>query len=130
MNTINISRSIRRYKKISIFENLLVVESFFLSNYRLTAQNSDYILKWRQQECFLGNFLLGLLRSRRPKPSSFESFIQKIPVLEFFFRSNYRLAVQSSDYLLKWLHQECFLGNPAKDIGAPKCYSLDCKYLR
>ena len=56
--------------------------------------------------------------------------LQKIPVVEVFFWSNQRLAVQSSDYLLKWLHQECFLGNPTKDFGTPKYQSLDCKYLR
>ena len=60
----------------------------------------------------------------------FRKFLQKIPVVELFFWSNYRLAVQSSAYLLKWLHQESFLGNPPKDFEAPKCYSLDCKYLR
>ena len=43
-NTIIISRSIR-CKKTSIFENFLVVKSFFLSNYRLTVQSSNYILK-------------------------------------------------------------------------------------
>ena len=62
-NTINISRNIRRYKKISIFKNFLVVEFFFSSNYTLTLQSSDYILKWRHQECFLGNFSLALFRS-------------------------------------------------------------------
>ena len=41
-NTINISRSIRKCKKPSIFENFLVVESFFWSNYRLTILSSDY----------------------------------------------------------------------------------------
>ena len=44
-NTINISGSIRKCKKPSIFENFLVVESFFWSNYRLIVQSSDYILK-------------------------------------------------------------------------------------
>ena len=38
-NAINISRSIRRCKKPSIFENFL--ESFFWSNYRLTVQSSN-----------------------------------------------------------------------------------------
>ena len=41
-NTINIFRSIRKCKKLSIFENFLVVESFFWSNYRLTVQSTDY----------------------------------------------------------------------------------------
>ena len=31
----------------------------------------------------------------------FRTFLQKIPVVESFFWSNYRLAVQSSDYILK-----------------------------
>ena len=34
----------------------------------------------------------------------FWKFLQKIPVVESFFWSNYRLTVQSSDYILKWLH--------------------------
>ena len=49
----------------------------------------------------------------------FGIFIQKLPVMESFFWLNYRLAVQSSDYILKWLHQERFLGNIPKDFGAP-----------
>ena len=36
----------------------------------------------------------------------FQKFIQKIPVVEFFFWSNYRLTVQSSDNVLKLLYQE------------------------
>ena len=67
-NTINISRSIRKCKKPSIFENFLVVESFFWSNYRLIVQSSNYILKWLHEECFLGNLPLGLFRSNRPQP--------------------------------------------------------------
>ena len=54
----------------------------------------------------------------------FRKFLQKIPVVESFFWSNYRLAVQSSDYILKWLHQECFLRNLLKDFGAPKYHRL------
>ena len=54
----------------------------------------------------------------------FRKFRQKIAAVESFFWSNYRLAVQSSDYILKWLHQECFLGNPPKDFGAPKYHRL------
>ena len=50
----------------------------------------------------------------------FQKFVQKIPVVESFFCSNYRLAVQSSNYVLKSLHQECFLGNLPKAFGAPK----------
>ena len=38
--------------------------------------------------------------------------------------SNYRLTVPSSDYILKWLHQECFLGNFPKAFGAPKHHRL------
>ena len=41
-NAIKISRSIKRCKKPSIFENFLVVESFFWPNYRLTVQSGDY----------------------------------------------------------------------------------------
>ena len=40
------------------------------------------------------------------------------------FWSNYWLTVQSSDYIQKWLHQECFLGNLSKDFGAPKYHRL------
>ena len=54
----------------------------------------------------------------------FGSFLHKIPVVESFFWSNYRMAVESNDYILKWLHQECFLGNPPKDFGAPKYQRL------
>ena len=32
---------------------------------------------------------------------NFRKFLQKIPVVESFFWSNYRLAVQGSDYILK-----------------------------
>ena len=41
----------------------------------------------------------------------FRKFLQEIPVLESFFWLNYRLTVKSDDYILKWLHQEYFLGN-------------------
>ena len=54
----------------------------------------------------------------------FRRFFQKMQVVESFFWSNYRLAVESRDYILKLLHQECFLGNPWKDFGAPKYYRL------
>ena len=61
------------------------------------------------------------------KPSRtihFRMFLQKIPVVESFFWSNYRLDVQSSDYIPKWLHQECFLGNLLKYFGRPKYHIL------
>ena len=55
----------------------------------------------------------------------FRKFLWKIPVVESFFWSNYGLVNQSSDYvILKWLHQECFLGNLLKAFGAPKHYRL------
>ena len=54
----------------------------------------------------------------------FWKFLQKMPVVESFFCSNYRLAFESSDYILKWLHQERFVGNPPKDFGAPKYHRL------
>ena len=38
--------------------------------------------------------------------------------------SNYRLTVHSSNYILKWLRQERFLGNLPKAFGAPKCHRL------
>ena len=99
-------------------QKILVVESLFWSNYRLTVQSSDYILKWLHQECLLGNLLLELFRSSCPQSSIFENFLQKIPVVDSFFWSNYTLPVQSSDYIIKWLHQECFLRNLPKDFGA------------
>ena len=54
----------------------------------------------------------------------FRRFLQKIPVVKSFFWSNYRLAVESNDYILKWLHEECLLGNSPKDFGAPKYHRL------
>ena len=54
----------------------------------------------------------------------FREFLHKTPAVESFFWSNYRLAVQSSDYILKWLHQECFLGNLPKALEAPKYRKL------
>ena len=54
----------------------------------------------------------------------FRKFLQKIWVVESFFGSNYRLAVQSSDYILEWLHQERFLRNLPKEFGAPKYHRL------
>ena len=37
---------------------------------------------------------------------------------------NYKLTDQSIDHILKWLHQQCFLGNLPKAFGAPKYYRL------
>ena len=54
----------------------------------------------------------------------FRKFLLEIPVLECFFWSNYRLTVQSSNYVLKWQHQECFLGNLPEAFGAPKYHRL------
>ena len=51
-------------------------------------------------------------------------FLQNMPVVESFFWSNYRLAVQSSDYVPKWLLQECFLGNLPQAFGGPKYHRL------
>ena len=53
----------------------------------------------------------------------FWTFFQKILVVESFFWTNYRLAVQSSDYTLKLLHQECFLGNLPLLFRTPAAYS-------
>ena len=54
----------------------------------------------------------------------FRTFLQQIPMVESLFWLNYRLAIQSSDYILKWLHQKCFLGNILKAFGAPKYHRL------
>ena len=122
-NTINISRSIRRCKKTSIFENFLVVESFFLSNYRLTAQSSDYKLNDATKNVFLEIFRLDCSQAVVHS----HTFLEVSPENAgggVLFWSNYRLAFQSSDYILKWLHQECFVGNSPKDFGAPKYHRL------
>ena len=39
----------------------------------------------------------------------FQKFLQKIPVVESFFRSNYRLVVQSSYYILNDSTKNVFL---------------------
>ena len=85
----------------TFLQKILVIESFFWSNYRLVVQSSDYILKWLNQERFLGNLPIGLLSIA----IHFQTFLKKIPVVECFFWSNYSLAVQNSDCILKWLHQ-------------------------
>ena len=51
----------------------------------------------------------------------FRTFLQKIPVVESFFWSNYSLAVQSNDYMLKWFHHECFLGNLPVELFRSSC---------
>ena len=77
-------------------QEIPMVESFFWSNYRLTIQSSDYILKWRHQKHFLGNLPIGLFRSSCPQSSIFENI----------------------------LHQECFLENLPKAFGASKYHRL------
>ena len=46
----------------------------------------------------------------------FQKYFQKIPVVESFFWINYRLTVQCSDCVLKWLHKNVFL----------ETFCLDC----
>ena len=58
-------------------QEIPVVESFFSSNYKLTVQSGDYILKWLYQECFVGNLRLGLSRSSCPQSSIFENLFRK-----------------------------------------------------
>ena len=127
-NTINISRSIRKCKKPSIFENFLVVESFFWSNYRLIVQSSDYILKWLHQECVLGNLPLGLFRSSRPQPSIFENFSRK-----------YWWWSPSFGYIADWLFRVAIIyqNGSTKNVFLEifrkilECLNIiDCKYLR
>ena len=55
---------------------------------------------------------------------SLSKILQKILVVESFFWSNYRLTVQGSDYILKWLHQQCFLGNLPRAFRPPKYHRL------
>ena len=113
----------------TFLQKIPLVESFFRSNYRLTVQSSSCILKCLHQEYFLGNLPLRLFRIKQLSTAThFRKFLQKIRLVESFFYSNYRLAIQSSDYILKWLHQDCFLGNLVKSFGAPN--NTDCKYLR
>ena len=48
-------------------------------------------------------------------------------MVESFFWQNYRLAVQSSDYILKWLHQECFSSGPwGPTIGIK--FTISCEW--
>ena len=54
----------------------------------------------------------------------FGIFLEKIPVVESFFCSNYRQTIQSGDYMLKEVHQKCFLGNLPKAFAEPKYYRL------
>ena len=51
----------------------------------------------------------------------YRKFLQKIPVVGSFFWSNCKLTVQSSDYILKWLHQECFLENLPLELFRSSC---------
>ena len=108
-----------------LLKKIMVVESFCWSNYRLAVQTSDFILKWHAPpRMFSWNSSAWTVQKQPFAVIHFRKFLQIIPVVESFFWSNYRLALQSSDYILKWLHQEYFLGNLLKDFGAPKYYSL------
>ena len=74
-------------------QKIPVVEFFFWSNYRLTVQSGDYILKLLhqvQKQPFIG--------------IHYQKLLQKTSVVESFFWSKYRLVVQSSDYILKRLN--------------------------
>ena len=62
---------------LNFFRKIMVVEYFFWSNYRLTVQSSNYMLKWFQQECCLGSFPLRLFKSSCPVPSIFGNFSRK-----------------------------------------------------
>ena len=106
-NTINISHSIRKCKKPSIFEHFLVVESFF---WLYTKMTPPRMLSWKS--------IAWTVQKQPSTTIHFRKFFQKIPVMESFFWLNYRLAIP------KWLHQECFLGNLPKDFGVPKYHRL------
>ena len=54
----------------------------------------------------------------------FGIFLEKTPVVESFFCSNYRQTIQSGDYMLKGVHQKYFLGNIPKAFGEPKYHRL------
>ena len=108
-----------------ILQKILVVESFFCSSYRLTVQSSYCILKWLHQErTFSWKSSSWTVHKQLPTVIHFRKFLQKIPVIEAVFSSNCRLAVQISDHIRKWLHQECFLENLLKDFGAHKYHRL------
>ena len=113
-------------------KKITVVESFCWSNYRLAVQSSNFILKWHafRLDCPEAAVRSHPFSKISPENTGgccliyLKSVKYTIAQIESFFRSNYRLALQSSDYILKWLHQECFLGNLPKDFGAPKYYRL------
>ena len=104
-NTINISRSIRRSNKPSIFENFLVLESFFRSFFLFTDWlfRVAIILKWFHQEWFLWKLLLGL----------YHPFLNIYPEKNggrVLLLVKFQTVCSSSYYILKWLHQNCFHG--------------------
>ena len=105
-------------------QEIPVAERFFWSNYRLTVHICGYILKWLHQECFFWKSSAWTVQKQLSTAIHFRKFLQKMPVVESFFGSNYRLAAESSDYILKWLHWECFLGNLPKAFGEPKYHRL------
>ena len=73
-----------------------------------------YVITECRKKFLLCQIELRHKRTVQKQPSTaiyFRKFLQKILVLESFFWSNFRLIVQSSDYILKWLHQKCYLGN-------------------
>ena len=93
-----------------------MVESFFWSNYRLTVQSGDYILKWLHQECFLGNLRLGLSRSSCPQPSIFGNSSRK-----------YRWQSPSFGQITDWLFRVAiiYLNDSTKNVFL-KIFGLEC----
>ena len=89
------------------------LDSGHLDSGRLEAWSLDaWVLNaWTLNALRLGLWTLGLWTTGRLDSGQLNA-------------SNYRLTVPSSDYILKWLHQECFLGNFPKAFGAPKHHRL------
>ena len=80
------------------------LDSGHLDSGRLEAWTLD---AWALNALTLGLWTLGLRTTGRLDSGQLNA-------------SDYRLTVPSSDYILKWLYQECFLGNFPKAFGAPK----------
>ena len=77
---------------------------------------SKYIFIVRNRITLQAALKSGTVKKQLSTAIYFRKFLQKIPVVWSFFWSNSRLSVQSSDFILKWLHQNVFL-------NLPKAYS-------
>ena len=108
----------------TFFQKIPVVESFFWSNYSLAVQSSDCMTPPRM---FSWKSSGWTAQKQLSTAIHFRKFLLKIPVVESLFWSNYRLAVQSSNYILKYT-ENVFLEIFRKLLA--RLNSMDCKYLR